>query len=131
MGLSPDANFPIINREKGILIFNINKKFSSNPEKVKIKYMRGGQRPNMVPDYCEAGIELKSELRDEIRQKFNAFVEGKDVHIELIDSAEGFIVRSHGVSAHGSTPEKGKNAIVPLRNFLQGLPAAKMMSQAF
>lgn len=48
-GFSPDAGFPFINREKGILIFNINRKFAKYPEKVRIKYIRGGQRPNMVP----------------------------------------------------------------------------------
>lgn len=117
-GFSPDAGFPIINREKGILIFNINSKFAKCPDKVKIKYIRGGQRPNMVPDYCEAGIEVEEKLRDEIKQKFNTFISGRDVRMELCDSAGGFAVKSHGVSAHGSAPERGKNAIVPLAEFL-------------
>lgn len=131
MGLSPDANFPIINREKGILIFNIEKKFESRSEKVNIKYMKGGQRPNMVPDYCEAGIEVKNELRDEIRQRFNNFIKDKDVHLELSDSIDGFVIKSHGVSAHGSTPEKGKNAIVPLAEFLGSLAAGENDVTAF
>lgn len=131
MGLSPDANFPIINREKGILIFNINKKFSSRPEKIRVKYMRGGQRPNMVPDYCEAEIEAKDELRDEIKQKFDAFKEGRDASLEIFDSVDGFVIKSHGVSAHGSTPEKGKNAIVPLAEFLGSLPAGENDVTAF
>lgn len=121
MGFSPDAGFPIINREKGILIFNIDKNFESLPEKIRINYIRGGQRPNMVPDYCEASIEIEDSLRYEIKQKFDSFKRGKDVSLEMEESSDGFIVKSYGASAHGSTPENGKNAIVPLAEFFAEL----------
>ncbi|MCR4431393.1 MAG: dipeptidase PepV [Tepidanaerobacteraceae bacterium] len=121
MGFSPDAGFPIINREKGILIFNIDKNFERLPEKIRINSIKGGQRPNMVPDYCEADIRVKDDLREDIMRKFDSFKKGKDASLEMEESSDGFIVKSYGVSAHGSTPENGKNAIVPLAEFLAEL----------
>jgi succinyl-diaminopimelate desuccinylase len=125
MGFAPDANFPIINREKGILIFNINRKFNSRPQDIRIDYIKGGNRPNMVPDYCEAKINVDKSLKSGIKQAFDAFVKETGCNLELVEAGDGFIIKSHGVSAHGSTPEKGKNAIIPLVKFLSKIDSSQ------
>lgn len=55
VGISPDADFPVINCEKGILHLKL-----SFPAIEGIERIEGGQRPNMVPDRCEAVANGKS-----------------------------------------------------------------------
>lgn len=78
-GFTPDAEFPAIHAEMGILVQKI-----SIPVDSSLIALEGGQAVNMVPDYAYA--------------KFK-------------DNEEEKSIRFEGVSAHGSTPEKGKNAI--------------------
>ena len=56
MAFTPDAEFPIIYAEKGILNFTMHSDFSQNG-KVTISYIKGGERSNIVPGYCEALIK--------------------------------------------------------------------------
>ncbi|MDE7453761.1 MAG: Sapep family Mn(2+)-dependent dipeptidase, partial [Clostridia bacterium] len=95
-GFSPDADFPVIYAEKGILQFGLN-----FPVRANFSSLRGGERANMVCDYCEAVAEKdKSKL-----EKYGlCYADGK--------------VISRGKSAHGSTPEMGVNAISPVLKYL-------------
>lgn len=109
IGFTPDGSFPIIFAEKGITFFNITKTFAKN-KKNKLVYIKGGHRPNMVPDYCEIGINI--EDKESIINKIQIFATNSnfDLKYELRDKL--IVVKSFGTSAHGSTPEKGKNAIM-------------------
>lgn len=82
-GITPDANYPVIHAEKGILHIELRKDFNrEDAEKSSILSIKGGSRANMVPDSCVCLLKDNKE---------KLYVEG--------------------VSAHGSTPEKGVNAI--------------------
>ncbi len=100
VGFAPDGKFPVINREKGILNVTLRKDFNIPNTEIIIK---GGERPNMVPDYAEANF-LKG-------------VSGiLDISsVEIKDN----IIMAKGTSAHASLPEKGKNAIVILSDALK------------
>lgn len=95
-GFSPDADFPVIYAEKGILQlklkFNVEGDYSS---------LRGGERGNMVCDYCEATAPFDKE---KLAQLGLAYDNGKII--------------ARGKSAHGSTPELGINAIDPVLQYL-------------
>lgn len=95
-GFSPDADFPVIYAEKGILqldlAFPVNGDFSR---------LSGGERANMVCDYCEVCAPLDEE---------------KLASCNLVYE-DGKII-SRGKSAHGSTPELGVNAISPVLKYL-------------
>ncbi len=117
MGFSPDANYPIINGEKGILTFSFANSFANEEGKsgVKILSFKGGHRPNMVPDYAEAHLlgdigEIKS-----IAENYKDEIPG-DFKIE--QNNDETIVKSYGVSVHASRPEKGKNAAMLLLKLL-------------
>lgn len=99
VGFSPDATFPVINREKGILNITLRRDFENKNDILKVS---GGERPNMVPDHAEA----------EFLQPFNIFVEHHDAVVE------GNKIIAKGISAHGSLPENGVNAIVTLFEIL-------------
>lgn len=123
-GFSPDADFPIINSEKGITIFNLNKKFtkgeSSAKTGIKVNYIKGGNRPNMVPDDCECELEVQKEFENQVQNALNDMKPNTDIKIEK--NGVKYVVKSHGISAHGSTPEKGINAISQMILFLSKLP---------
>ncbi len=76
MAFTPDAEFPVIHGEKGIIIFDLVKDLNlEDQEDIVLKSIKGGNAPNMVPDYCEAIIE--TENISEVEEKLNKFVEEK------------------------------------------------------
>lgn len=125
-GFSPDADFPIINSEMGILIFNLEKKFEKNEgsccEGLKIKRVIGGNKVNMVPDYCECEMEMNKDFSDRIRKMVCYMNENKNTKLEVEIQGNRCVIKSYGVSAHGGTPEKGINAISQLISCVCKLP---------
>ncbi len=123
-GFTPDAEYPIIYAEKGITIFNIVKDLNiKSSGKVTIKYIKGGQRPNMVPDYCEAGIVVDNV--DNFISNVHNYASEKGVNIKA-EAKDGMaVVKSYGVSAHGSLPQHGVNAIMQLFAFLGTIDMGK------
>lgn len=95
IGFAPDANFPLINREKGILTVIMRMNFKEKNHEVLVK---GGNRPNMVPDYASATFT-------------NTVPSIKE--LEGVEVKENSVI-AHGKSAHAALPEKGTNAIVKL-----------------
>lgn len=84
-GFTPDASFPVIFAEKGILRVDISKRIKTS--EITIQEMAGGSAPNMVPDKASLIYQIEEEKKQ-------------------------MVIR--GVSAHGSTPELGENAILKL-----------------
>ncbi|MBE0449952.1 MAG: dipeptidase PepV [Clostridia bacterium] len=116
VAFSPDADFPVIHGEMGIIIFKLKKDFVDKvPDGgIKVLSIKGGNAPNMVPDYAQAKLVSPYDL-EEIVDKFNA---SREATLEYEKHEDHILIKSHGVSAHGSTPEKGKNAIAQLIEFL-------------
>ena len=96
-GFSPDGDFPVIYAEKGILHIEYTYPISN-----KIVNAYGGERVNMVCDCatveCDDKIFFKST--------------DKDVFIK-----ENKII-AKGITAHGSTPQEGDNALKKLLKVL-------------
>lgn len=111
-GFTPDAEYPIINGEKGIVICKYRRKLTGQGD-LQIKSIKGGIAVNVVPDYAEAEIGLPAGKAADIRK----LAENID-EIEVEDKEDSMIIRAVGISAHGSTPEKGENAISHLLLFL-------------
>lgn len=121
-GFTPDAEYPIIYAEKGLTMFSIVKDLKIKPNgDLKLKYIRGGQRPNMVPDYCEGAIEAKDA--DKLSNTIEAIIKENKYKVRVELQGSLVIIKSYGVSAHGSTPENGFNAIMQLFELLGKLPA--------
>lgn len=109
LGFTPDGFFPIIFAEKGLTVFNLTKKLNSS-EKSTVAYIKGGNRANMVPDYCEVGLRL--EASESVVEKVSAYAKANDMNLSCEANNELLILKSIGFSAHGSMPELGKNAIM-------------------
>ena len=113
-GFTPDGHYPVVFAEKGITVFDVVKNISMDES--LIKRIKGGHYANMVPSCAEA--EIESDNIKDLYEKCISFSqkEGLKLVPELRDGK--LIIISHGVSAHGSTPELGKNAVMQLFKFI-------------
>jgi succinyl-diaminopimelate desuccinylase len=95
-GFSPDGNFPVVYAEKG-------------PSRIEFKHpyngqftnFKGGTVVNAVCDYAS----VNGPIDEVLLKKYNL-------------SHNGNLIESFGKSAHGSKPELGKNAILPLLKYV-------------
>jgi len=123
-GFTPDAEFPIIYGEKGLTTFNAVKALESECTRdIRIKSIKGGNRPNMVPDFCEVHISAKDT--GSIAKAAEAFSSRTGFDIKSEEADGMVVVKSYGVSAHGSQPQVGKNAIMQMLAFLGELQAGQ------
>jgi len=114
MGFTPDAEYPVINGEKGIINVTFTRNFiQSGP--LKLRAFQGGTAPNVVPDAARAEIECSTDMAERI-----AGLSVPKISFTLTDY--GILAQSEGVSAHGSTPWQGENAIGRLVKALNQLP---------
>lgn len=114
-GFTPDAEYPIINGEKGIVTCKYRRSLKHEGQ-IELKSISGGIAANVVPDYAEAVIALSKDKLPEIKSLAE---KAKEIQIEEIDNY--IKIKAYGISAHGSTPEKGKNAISHLLLFMNRL----------
>ncbi|HYE81972.1 MAG TPA: dipeptidase PepV [Clostridia bacterium] len=111
-GFTPDASYPIINGEKGIVNCTFRKALSGKAES-GLLWIKGGTAVNSVPDYAEAAFETGRLDKDKLEK---AAKEYGDIEISGQDK---LLVAAHGKTAHGGTPEEGVNAISVLMGFLK------------
>jgi len=123
IGFTPDGHYPIVFAEKGITVFDLTKELNVTKSSLYIKNIKGGQYANMVPGYAEA--ELHTEAPYKIAELCNRFSTKEVLNLSTDIKGTSVIVKSYGVSAHGSTPELGKNAIIQLFKFLNTLSFEK------
>ncbi|MBO5502668.1 MAG: Sapep family Mn(2+)-dependent dipeptidase, partial [Clostridia bacterium] len=114
MGFTPDAEYPVINGEKGI----INVTYSRSYEQIgdlKLLSFSGGTAANVTPASAWAKLSCSPELAQRIAQ-----LNAPKIRFTAMDY--GVFVEAEGISAHGSTPEQGENAIGRLILALDTLP---------
>ncbi|MDR3288603.1 MAG: dipeptidase PepV [Peptococcaceae bacterium] len=117
-GFTPDAKFPLIHAEKGLLQLELSKKTKALSHIVSLT---GGERPNIVPDHCH--IRIKGIAESVIREKIEAFSCPAEISLDLLPSdnqEQTLLVK--GAGAHGSLPQEGKNAALYAVQFLRTLP---------
>ena len=120
LGFAPDADFPIINAEKGIADFDMVQKESVEGKaeaNIQVESFVSGKRYNMVPDHAKATILVK-EHQDEVVQQFIIFMKEVELEYNYYVQNEEVILEVIGVSAHGMEPRNGKNAGLFLAEFL-------------
>ena len=121
-GFTPDAEFPIINGEKGILTFELAKKFGRSQAGAKgleLRSLAGGTAPNSVPDRCRAVVRSEaSGAYDRIREKAAAWKELTGYKLSCRGMGKSLELVVTGVSAHGAHPDRGLNAVSVMMEFL-------------
>ena len=102
VGFSPDANFPLINTEKGITSLKLHAPMTD----ARLISIASGTRSNVVPGTATAIVA--GDWREAAAEAFRVEDEDCCIETELTDGNTKIVVT--GVPAHASTPEKGKNA---------------------
>ena len=114
MGFTPDAEYPVINGEKGIINAYCSRTFSQSGD-LKLISLQGGTASNVVPNYAKAELACNPEMSQSIAAKFFD-------NVTFTLTANGVLVEAAGENAHGSTPWLGENAIGRLILALKELP---------
>lgn len=116
MGFAPDADFPIIYAEKGILDIQFNQDLSkeNNESEYKLISFASGRRVNMVPDHAKAIISGPKFDVD----AFNRHISELGCKPSMSEENGYQVLTVEGVSVHGMEPDKGKNAGIALASFL-------------
>jgi len=122
-GFTPDAEFPAIHGEKGVLIFDVAKKFTKSENKgLELRSFKGGEAPNMVAANARVIVRAdKKEVYEAIKNSAVAFREKTGHQIKTKVIGKTLEIVTTGVSAHGARPESGFNAISSMMEFLGGL----------
>lgn len=128
-GFTPDAEFPVIRGEKGILIFDIVKKLSKTiglEKGLELRSLKGGQAANMVADSARALVFHKDPTYYEVlKEKIQKHNENREIKIGSKLCGKSLEITATGISAHGARPEKGVNAISHIMEFLSTLVFAE------
>lgn len=117
-GFSPDAEFPIINGEKGNVTLGIH--FHGNNEgDYTLHSFTAGLRENMVPGSATAKLKAPTTEKALAMEKaFFDFVEAHPVTGDIQTNDAEVVIELVGKGAHGAHPEAGVNAGTFLALFL-------------
>lgn len=114
MVFTPDASFPLINIEKGMIRADICGTYTP----ASVVSFNGGSIPNAVPDKASAVVRGISD--NEVRAAIQANSTGAIITMEHVE--DGIRIHCSGRSAHASTPQSGINAVTALISLLNRLP---------
>lgn len=112
-GFSPDADFPAIHGEKGVIIFHFARKIKNQfSPGVHLVSFTGGTVANAVADKAVAVVS-DQETFDETKSEIEGFIKSHNYEIILEQGSNDMELKitAKGISAHGSLPELGLNAI--------------------
>lgn len=135
LGFTPDASFPVIHAEKGLLdgYLTFSLEEQGNPL-VTIQNLTAGDRLNMVPDDAQTVLVSSYDLHED----FEHFLKERQLQGDIENIGNQYKLTVKGHSVHASKPEDGVNAINCLLDFMVNLPfsdgtqeALQKVQQAF
>ena len=109
IGFSPDADFPGIYAEKGILSIKLKTKFSLKDYSI-VQISTNNNAINVVPKYCSITLKPNTNVLSTIKKSDN-------IEISVLDN-NLIKIEAFGKASHAAHPEDGKNAIEILVNYL-------------
>ena len=111
-GFTPDGRFPVVFAEKGIANLQVELTAPFTVGELKLVSLTAGRRSNMVPDLAVAVLE------GPIEDAYRLSAALPEDAVEVADGHRRLTITAHGVSAHGSTPELGMNALTVLADMV-------------
>jgi len=133
---TPDAEYPIINIEKGRFLPAFGAKWEKDTTLPRIVSIIGGKTPNVLPNHSEAVIEGFS--KEDVEAFCREFSEKTGVKMSVACGIAGqarnddvsvengsITITAEGVASHAGAPERGNNAQTALIEMLAAMPFAK------
>lgn len=124
---SPDAEFPVINIEKGRMAPRITGEFTDGLQLPGVVSLKSGDKVNVVPQRASlvlAGLDMET-----VQQTAREVSEQTGVAFTVNEEGEYINVDVRGKAAHASTPEEGKNALTATLRLISRLPLAATEGQ--
>ena len=123
---SPDANFPVINTEKGGFVGSFRREWEACAALPRVSALDGGYRINVLP--ADASARVLGLTKAEIEGICAPMAAEMGVSLTVRKEDDGVLLAVHGLAAHASTPEQGRNGITALIAMLHALPLAACSS---
>lgn len=121
VSIVPDANFPVISCEKGLINLSIHIPTTQcNNAEIQIIELSGGDRPNVVPSTAKCKLySNNSSLLSQLLIEISRVATNNNISVETeIKDGMYLEIFVKGKAAHAMTPEKGVNAISWLMKIL-------------
>ena len=116
ISFSPDANFPCIYAEKGIITLTIENDFNLDDE--ILEFTTGNNAINVVPKTAHIIIKTNNP---------NKFVKEKDIIVEK--NEDTIKITATGVSSHAAFPTLGDNAATKLLKYINKIYKNKFLTK--
>jgi succinyl-diaminopimelate desuccinylase len=120
--VSPDANFPVYNTEKGFYKPVFTRKYEKTAARPAVVSLEGGYRINVLP--ADATALIAGIAPEEVERIVAPLAPSKGVSFTAAAEGEGPRLTVKGKNAHASLPEDGVNGITALVELLLALPLA-------
>lgn len=115
-GFSPDASFPVINTEKGLL--HLELRAPASTDGLPVKSIDVGERPNVVPGLATALVYGDGALC----AKVNKLAGDMHLQVEAEIAGDSLVkLTSTGIGGHAAYPESARNANGQLLLMLRAL----------
>ena len=124
MTFSPDADFPVINVEKGGLQTTFTAEWWAEKDLPRIRSLYSGLKINVIPGTAEAVLE--SFQIEEVERIAKECQQATHVSFKVEPQADGSLyITSIGHSGHAAFPADANNALTAMLEFTSCLPAAE------
>lgn len=121
LGFSPDADFPCIYAEKGILSVFIKQNLPNIPLKIS-NIDTNNNAINVVSKYCKVTLSADHTLDiKELYTYINKIIDNKNLNISSTIEDNVIQLVSNGIAAHAAHPDLGINAISHMLVLLQSI----------
>ncbi|GAD15630.1 dipeptidase PepV [Lentilactobacillus otakiensis] len=114
-GFSPDAEFPLINGEKGNATY-VTTFGNTNGSDYTLKKFDSGLRLNMVPGAADALVEVSDN--EKFVDAFTKFLDQNPIAGDVKATGAGIALHITGKAAHAMEPKNGVNAGTYMAKFL-------------
>ena len=104
VGFSPDATFPLINTEKGMIVLKLRAPAAKSG--LKVLQVSAGDRVNVIPGECTALAEGGEELAEKVR----AYAEKTGLPYTAEVTGRGVAITATGIPGHSAYPKGKRNA---------------------
>lgn len=132
-GFSPDAEFPVINIEKGGVNMRLSKVTGGEGgADIPVYSLYAGERPNVVPAEATAVVGLGNVTLDALNDRLSAIVaKHEKFSLKAVAEGEGRAkITATGINAHAAMPQRGVNAAGMLLIALKELGAGSESTRA-
>lgn len=119
---SPDAGFPVINTEKGMLRSAFSMEWPEQTQLPRLRWLHGGTRINVVPGEASAAVEGIAPA--DVMSYARKVTSHTGIRFTYAIENGLTVIRAKGTAAHAAWPKGGDNAVTGLVALLKAQPLA-------